>query len=240
MGAGRRVVAIGGKNIAIFPAPISISNENKGILMRDQRNMTIGCRAFRRRSPVWLFAAAGTSLALLLTGCGHGAPVIDVSAESPSSTVSVPTESADAVHWMDGFCGAVEGFLTDTGAMQTPSTSGDDGQQVISKILGDYAAILDKAIDSLADLPSIADPVGQTAKQTFVGNYTSARDMATSAKTQLDAASPMDFDAQMHAADAFAAAQQKALSAVSPELAIMASPELRTALASAHRCASTS
>lgn len=202
--------------------------------------MTISCRPSRTRFPVWVLA--GTSLALLLAGCG-GAPVIDVSTESPSSTVSTPSSTApsDAVHWLDGFCGAVNGFLADNNAMQAPATDvGDDGRKVLSKMLGDYITILDKAIDRLAALPPVSDPVGQAAKKTFVGNYTSARDMATSARTQLDAASPTDFDAQTSAAEALVSAQQTALSAVSPEMAIMTSPELRAAVTSAHRCTSTS
>lgn len=211
--------------------------------MHDQRNMMIGCRPSRNRSPVWLLAAAGTSFALLLAGCSQGAPAV-----SPSDTVSaplpgdVPMEPADTVRWLDGFCGAVEGFLADSNdnAAQIPTNvSSDDGQQVFSKMLGDYAAILGKAIDRLADLPPLADPVGQQAKQTFVGNYTSARDMVTAAKAQLDAASPTDFDAQTRATDAMFAAQQTALNAVSPEMAIMTSPELSTALTSAHQCGST-
>ena len=150
-------------------------------------------------------------------------------------------EPADAVLWLDGFCGAAKGFLADHNATQIPaSVSSDDGRQVFSKILGDYSAILGKAIDRLADLPPVADPVGQTAKQTFAENYISARDMITSAKAQLDAASPDDFDAQTHAAEAMAAAQEKALSAIVPETAIMNSPELRTALPSADQCTSIS
>ncbi len=206
--------------------------------MRDQRNVTIGCRPSRTRVPVSLLAVAGTSLALLVAGCGEGTPVIDVSTESPASTVSAPssTEPSDAVHWLDGFCGAVEGFMADNNALQTPTSDASDGQKVIGKMLGDYAAILDKAIDRLADLPPTADTVGQAAKQTYVENYTSARDMAVSAKAQLDAASPADFGAQMHAAEALTAVQQTALSPISPSVAIMTSPELSTALASAHRC----
>jgi hypothetical protein len=213
--------------------------------MHDQHNATIGSQLFRSQLPVRVLAAAGTSLALLLAGCGSpGAP-----AASPSSAVSAPsssdapTEPVDAVRWMDGFCGAVEGFLKDhnNNATQIPgSVSMDDGRQLFSTMLDDYAAILSKAIDRLADLPPIADPVGQTAKQTFAGNYTSARDMVTSAKTQLDAASPTDFDALTHAAEALATAQQTALTALSPEMAVVNSPELRTAIQSADRCASVS
>lgn len=211
--------------------------------MRDQRNVTIDYRPSPNRFPTWLLAAAGTGLALLLVGCGHGAPVVDVSAESRSNTVSSPssTEPFDAVHWMDGFCGAVNGFLADLSAMQVPTSDPiDDGRQNTSKLLGDYAAVLDKAINRLADLPPVADPVGQAAKQTFVGNYTSARDMAASAKAELDASSPSDFDALMRATEALMAAQQTAMSAVSPELAIITSPDLRTAVTSAHQCTSTS
>ena len=210
--------------------------------MHDQRNMTVGCRPSRNRSPVWLLAAAGTSLTLLLAGCSPGAPTISlsdtVSAPLPGD---VPAESADAVRWLDGFCGAVEGFLTDSNdnmARIPTNVSSDDGQQVFSTMLGDYAAILDKAIDRLADLPPLTDPVGQKAKQTYVEDYTSARDMVTTAKAQLDAASPTDFGAQTRATDAMSAAQQTALSTVSPEMAIMTSPELSTALASAHQCSS--
>lgn len=212
--------------------------------MCDQQNMTIGCRPFRNRCPSWLLAAAATSLALLLAGCTTSAPR---PAASPSTAVSVPLpggaplEPADAVGWLDGFCGAVEDFLADNNAVRIPaSISSDEGQQVFSTTLGDYAAILGKAIDRLAALPPVSDPVGQAAKQTFVGNYTSARDTATSAKAQLDMASPTDFGAQTRATEEIVAVQQRALSAVSPQTAIMTSPELRAALASAYRCSSTS
>jgi hypothetical protein len=220
--------------------------------MRDQQHMTVGCRPSRNRSPVWQLAAAATSLALLLAGCTtsalhRAAPVPDAPAASPSTATSVPLpsdaplEPADAVVWLDGFCGAVGDFLADNNAARGPaSISSDEGQHVFSTMLGDYAAILGKAIDRLAALPPISDPVGQTAKQTFVANYTSARDTATSAKAQLDTASPTDFGAQTRATEQIIAVQQRALSAVSPEIAIMTSPELRAALASAHRCTSTS
>jgi hypothetical protein len=220
--------------------------------MCDQRNVPVGCRPSRNGFPVWLLAAAGTSLALLLAGCGTSAPNSDaratgVSAAS-SNAVSTPLpgdgpmEPADAVRWLDGFCGAVNDFMADNNARRVPTNvSGrDDGRQVISTMLGDYAAILSKAIDHLAALPPGPDSVGQTAKQTFMENYTSARDTASSAKAQLDAASPANIDAQMRAAEAMVAAQQRALSAVSPEVATMTSPELRAALASAHRCTATS
>jgi hypothetical protein len=201
--------------------------------------MMIGFRPSRTRSPVWLLAAAGTSLALLLSGCSPGVSTV-LSTETVTVPLSgdVPTESADAVRWLDGFCGAVEGFLADTNKNAGPPTeiSVEDSQQVFSTMLGDYAAILSKAIDGLSSLPPIADPVAQKAQQTFAGNYTSARDMITAAKAQLDAASPTDVDAQMHASDAMFAAQQTALRAVSPEMEIMNSPELTNALPYAHRC----
>jgi biotin carboxylase len=81
-----------------------------------------------------------------------------------------------------------------------------------------------------------ADPVGEKAKQTFAGNYTSARDLVTDAKTQLDAASPTDFDAQTNAANAMTAAQETALKAVGPGNEILSSPELTAAFASAENC----
>lgn len=206
--------------------------------MRAQRNVTSG--PSRTRSPVWLLVTAGTSLALLLTGCGEITPVIDLSAESDTASAPSSTGPADAVRWMDGLCGAVDGFLADNNAMQTPANDPENGQKELSTMLGYYAAILDTAIDRLADLPPVADPIGQAAQQTFVGNYTSARDVVTTAKTQLDAAAPDDFDAQMRAGQAFTVAQQTALSSISAEQAIMTSPELSTALTSAHQCASTS
>jgi hypothetical protein len=180
--------------------------------------MTIGLRT--------LLAAAGTSLVLLLAGCGSGAPIIEFSAEPPS----------DTVQWMNGFCGAVKGFAADNNAMQIPTTVDDDGQQVISAMLGDYVTILDKAIGRMADLPPITDPVGEKVKQAFVGNFTSARDLATDAKTQLDAASPADFAAQSHAASAMTAVQEAVLKAISSGDEIESSPELTAASASAENC----
>lgn len=209
--------------------------------MRDQRNVTIGCRPSRNRVRVWLVPAAGASLALLLAGCGSVAPFVEVSVESSTSTMSapgeVPTESVDTVSWLNGFCGAVSGLLADNNAMQVPTgVPGDDGRQGLSKMLSDYAAMLDKAINRLTDLPPIADPVGETAKQTFVEKYTSARDTAISAKAQLDAASPDDFDAMTAAAAAMTEVQQTALSAISPASEVADSPELSMALSTAEQC----
>jgi hypothetical protein len=181
-----------------------------------------------------LLAVAGTSLGLLLTGC----------ANPPASSVGIsPSAPSDvAVHWMDGFCGSVHDLRTDNNAIVLPpaSTSPTEARLITSKLLGGYEANLGKAIDRLAALPPISDPVGKAAYKTFLGKYTSAHLTVVAAKARLDGASPSDNAAQQAAAQAMDAAQENVLSVVDPVAAISSSPELSAAAGLAPRCTSVS
>jgi hypothetical protein len=198
-----------------------------------------------------LLAAAGTSLGLLLAGCGGNPPSSSVSdlpavsttitSPAPSSeTVSPATPIDTAMHWMDGFCGAVHGFLRDSNnnAMAQPTTtiSPNAAKQVFLKDLSDYTAILNKAIDRMTALPPISDPVGKVAYETYLGKYTSARDRLVAAKARLDKAARTNYAAQNDAIKALEAAQDEALSVVDPVGAIEGSPTLGTASAFAPEC----
>jgi hypothetical protein len=200
---------------------------------------------------IMLLAAAGTSLGLLLTGCGDNpvslsvsespvAPTTIASPSPPSDTVSPATPIDTAMHWMDGFCGAVHGFLRDSNdnAMAQPTTtiSPKAAKQVFLKDLSDYTAILNKAIDRMTALPPISDPVGKVAYETYLGKYTSARDRLVAAKARLEKAARTDYAAQNGAIKALETAQEEGLSVVDPVGAIEGSPTLGTASAFAPEC----
>ena len=217
--------------------------------MRDQQGSVVGSTPSggrSRRSRIGLLVVAGASLSLVLAGCGSASGNNSaVPSPSPAPTSAPPpTTGADidtvvsAVRWMDGFCGTVNGFLADTNKMQAPpdGDSVEEIQQSTSKQLGDYAAILGKAVDGLNALPPAPVPAGEAAKKDYLAKYTSARDKATSAKTQLDAAADDDIAAQGRAVDGLIAAQEDALSALDPVGAIISSPELSAAAATAPHC----
>jgi hypothetical protein len=196
-----------------------------------------------------LLAAAGTSLGLLLAGCGDNPLSLSVSdSPAPTTTSTTQVQSATAftpvvridiaVHWMDGFCGAVSGFTADNNAMTQPPfpKTPKAAKQIISKVLGDYAANLTKAIDRLTALPPAPDQVGKVAYLTFLGKYTSARDKVVAAKAQLDKAAPTNYAAQNRAAEAMDAAQEEVFSVIDPIRAILSSPTLKMASALARQC----
>jgi hypothetical protein len=186
-----------------------------------------------------VLAAAGTGLGLLLAGCDNPSLLfVGASTEVSVETVSPAAPSDAAVRWVDGFCGAVHGFRMDTTALaQSPNSSDPKAsQRMISKLLGDYAANLTKAIDRLTALPPAPDPVGKAAYETFLGKYTSARDRLSAAKAELDKAAPTNYAAQNRATHAFETAQDQAFSVVDPVGPILSSPTLRTAAAIAPRC----
>lgn len=175
--------------------------------MRDQQRSIVGSTpsgARSRGSRICLLVVAGTSLSLVLAGCGTG-PGDNSAAPSPSSTsTSAPTPTtgddidgaAAAVRWMDGFCGTVNDFLADINEMQPPldGNTVEEIQQATSTQLGEYAAILGKAVDGLNALPPAPVPAGEAAKTAYLETYTSARGTVTSAKTELDAAADDDID----------------------------------------------
>jgi hypothetical protein len=142
------------------------------------------------------------------------------------------------VDWVDGFCGAINDFITDQNNLPVPA---DDGtiaeiQRGTSTYLGDYVAVLDKAIAALSALPQAPDSTAEAAARTATENYTAARDEAATAKTELDAADPDDVEAQNRAVDGLVATQEhahKSLDAVGP---LAGSPELAAAAATAPNC----
>jgi hypothetical protein len=194
-----------------------------------------------RRSTVWLLTVAGASLSLVLGGCSTtgtlpGHPSYTSLSSPPPGSPAVTPEAA--VHWMDGFCGAIRGFQTDVNAVAPPPAESTvaDGKRFFSRMLDDYLVMLGKAIDRLAALSPTADPVGQSAQHTAQRGYASSRDKVTSAKTKLDAASATDLAAMQQAADATLPALQDALSVTDPVLTTSSSPELRAAAVTAPAC----
>lgn len=195
-----------------------------------------------RRSRIGLLVVAGASLSLVLAGCGTDNSAAPPPSPTPAGSPTPTTGDIDgveaAVRWMDGFCGTVDDFLADNNNMQPPPEGAtvEEIQQSTSTQLGEYAAILGKAVDGLSTLPPAPVPAAEAAKKTYLDRYTSARDKATSAKTQLDAAADDDIEAQGRAVDGLIAAQEDALSALDPVGAIINSPELSAAAATAPRC----
>jgi hypothetical protein len=179
-------------------------------------------------------AGLGAGLGLLLAGCGGGGAV-----SAPPAQPAPPAVDTAATAWMDGYCDAVHGFIADNNAMPAPANGARTIPEILratSKQLGDYATILGRAVDKLTALPPAPVPAGETAKKTFLDNYTSARDKAASAKTALDAANKNDTSAQARAVDGLMAAQQDAMGAMDPVGAIKDSPELAQASARAPKC----
>ncbi len=185
--------------------------------------------------------AAGIGLAaMILAGCAPDpAPQAAPAAPSapPATSAAASADPAAAEAWMDGFCGAVRTFIDDNNKM--PTVTGETVEAITkgtSEQLGYYSTILGKTVDSLTALPAAPVPAGDTAKKTFLEKYTSARDKTTKAKADLDAASKSDTAAQSRAVDALMAAQKDAHSALDPVKAVLESPELTKASATAKRC----
>ncbi|MEU3628837.1 hypothetical protein BS329_01520 [Amycolatopsis coloradensis] len=181
-----------------------------------------------------LLGAAGIALvAMVLAGCAPD-PAPQAAPAAPSPSVA---DSAAAVTWMNGFCGAVKDFVDGNNKM--PSASGETVEAIkksTSDQLGHYAAILAKTVDDLNALPASPVPAGEAAKQDFLGKYTSARDKTVKAKTGLDAAGKNDTAAQGRAVEGLIAAQKDTHSALDPVAAVLGAPELKTAAATAERC----
>ncbi|WP_414937168.1 hypothetical protein [Amycolatopsis sp. cmx-11-51] len=181
-----------------------------------------------------LLGSTGSVLtAMVLAGCAPD-PAPQAAQAPPSSSVA---DSAAAVTWMNGFCGAVKDFIDGNNKMQ--SASGDTVEAIkksTSDQLGHYAAILIKTVDGLGALPAAPVPAGEVAKQDFLAKYTSARDKTVKAKADLDAAGKNDTAAQGRAVEGLIAAQKDTHSALDPVAAILGAPELKTAAATAQRC----
>lgn len=191
-----------------------------------------------RKTPARLLATTGIVVATLaLTGCASDpAPQAAPAAPSPAPASSA-TDPAAAVTWMNGFCGAIKGFIDGNNKM--PAAGGetlDAIKKSTSDQLGHYASILGKTVDDLSALPAASVPAGETAKKDFLAKYTAAHDKTVKAKADLDAAGKNDTAAQSRAVEGLIAAQKDAHSALDPVKAVLGSPELTTAAATAERC----
>ncbi|OXM43881.1 hypothetical protein [Amycolatopsis alba] len=187
-----------------------------------------------RKAPAVVAAAIG--MAFALTGCAPD-PAPQAMPPAPSAPSSSAADPAVTVTWMNGFCGAVHDFIDGNNKM--PSASGETLEAIkksTSDQLGHYATILGKTVDGLSALPAAPVPAGDTAKQDFLTKYTSARDKTVKAKADLDAAGKNDTAAQGRAVEGLIAAQKDTHGALDPVAAIVGSPELKTAAATAERC----
>ncbi|HET6286047.1 MAG TPA: hypothetical protein VFG15_04755 [Amycolatopsis sp.] len=187
-----------------------------------------------RKTTAGILGAAGMTLAALVpAGCAaEPAPVAAQTSPSPSVM-----ESAAAVAWMNGFCGAVKDFIEGNNKMT--SATGETVEAIkksTSDQLGHYATILAETVDGLGALPAAPVPAGETAKKDFLVKYTSARDKTVKAKADLDAAGKNDTAAQARAVEGLISAQKDTHGALDPVAAILGAPELKTAAATAERC----
>jgi hypothetical protein len=183
-------------------------------------------------------------LGLLLTACsgpGPGTP------SAPTVTVTAPTTapvapSADpaALSWMDGFCSAIHGYRDRTNKEAEPAKpqpgSVAEAQKALSAELGGIAARTGEVVDKLTALPPAPAPLAETVRKGFVTKYTTARDRAANAKSELDRAKPGDQASQAPAGKALEQAQQDVDGAYDPVAPLTESPELMLAAANAPGC----
>ncbi|EMD22735.1 hypothetical protein [Amycolatopsis azurea] len=185
-----------------------------------------------KKAPAAVVAAIG--IALALTGCTPAPQAMEKAPVAPSSSAA---DQSATVAWMNGFCGAVKDFIDGNNKM--PAAGGDTVEAITkstSDQLGHYASILGKTVEELNALPSAPVPAADAAKKDFLGKYTAARDKVVKAKADLDAAKRSDTAAQARAVDGLMAAQKDAHGALDPVKAVLDSPELTKAAATAERC----
>ncbi|KZB83621.1 hypothetical protein [Amycolatopsis regifaucium] len=182
-----------------------------------------------------LLGAAG--IVMILAACAPDPAPQAAPAPAPVTSSSAVADSAAAVTWMNGFCGAVKDFVDGNNKM--PSGGGETIEAIkksTSAQLGHYATILAKTVDGLSALPAAPVPAGETAKQDFLAKYTAARDKTVKAKADLDASGKNDTAAQGRAVEGLIAAQKDTHGALDPVAAILGASELKTAAATAERC----
>ncbi|MEV7555240.1 hypothetical protein AB0N89_36960 [Amycolatopsis sp. NPDC089917] len=175
-------------------------------------------------------------IAMALTGCTPD-PAPQATQSVPAAPSSSAADPAAAVTWMNGFCGAVRDFIDGNNKM--PAAGGDTVEAITkstSDQLGHYATILGKTVDGLNALPAAPVPAADAAKKDFLGKYTAANDKVVKAKADLDAAKRSDTAAQARAVDGLMAAQKDTHGALDPVKAVLDSPELTKAAATAERC----
>lgn len=189
----------------------------------------------------WVAAAA---FGLLVAGCSAetaSAPPAPSSPAAPPPSASAPTStgvSNDAtVAWMDGFCGAVNGFRLDVNnSPKVPSGNTEKSiREATGKQLGYYGENLAKAVDRLNGLPASPLPAVEPVKAKFLEKFTSARDKVVKAKADVDSGKSPSA-AQSRGVDAMIAAQEDVKDLYDPVGAVIAVPELATASAMAPGC----
>jgi hypothetical protein len=195
----------------------------------------------------WRGAAAVAAFGLLVAGCTAGtesappAPSSSV-APPPGTSAAAPTSTGAGVDatvaWMDGFCGAVNGFRDDQNKTPTvpPGNTEKEIRAGTSQQMGYYGENLSKAVDRLNGLPASPVPAVETVKKKFLEKYTSARDKVVGGKAKLDAAAKNSNAAQESAVDAMISAQSEVQDLYDPVGAIMDIPELTAASAIAPEC----
>ncbi|MEV6906011.1 hypothetical protein [Amycolatopsis sp. NPDC051071] len=190
-----------------------------------------------RKTPAGLLGSAGIALAVMVLSSCTPDPAPQAAPAAPTAPSPSVADPAATVTWMNGFCGAVRDFIDGNNKM--PTSSGETVEAIkksTSEQLGHYATILAKTVDGLTALPAAPVPAGDTAKQDFLGKYTSARDKTVKAKADLDASGKNDTAAQGRAVEGLISAQKDTHSALDPVKAIIDSPELTKAAATADRC----
>jgi len=163
------------------------------------------------------FTAVGACVAL--AGCtgdtpaAPTAPAPAVTVTSSPTALALPVADPQLVTWLDGFCGAVNGYLQRSNAYMTtkPATqtlSMGEAQLDASKDLRQVADNAGKVVDEINALPSVSDPQTETAKKSYLDKFTAARDKATQAKAKLDAAKRGNVKAVTEAGDVLTAVQK--------------------------------
>jgi len=187
----------------------------------------------------WRWAAAGAAVfGLLVAGCTAETASTPPAPSSSAAPTSTGVGIDATVAWMDGFCGAVNGFQDDQ--KKTPNVPPGNTEKEIragtSKQMGYYGENLTKAVDRLTGLPASPVPAVETVKKKFLEKYTSARDKVVGGKAELDAAAKNSSAAQERAVDAMISAQSDVQDLYDPVGAIMDIPEFTTASAIAPKC----
>ncbi|WP_328443595.1 MULTISPECIES: hypothetical protein [unclassified Amycolatopsis] len=180
-------------------------------------------------------------LGLTLTACsGSGTPPAAPTVTVTSPFPVAPTADPATLSWVDGFCSAVNGYRLRTNAETEPPGTGPttvaEAQKALSAQLGGIATRTGEVVDKLAALPPAPEPLAETVRTAFAAKFTTSRDRASSAKTQLDQAKPGDPESQNPASDALKWAQTNLDGTYDPLTPLAQSTELMSAAASAPNC----
>jgi hypothetical protein len=183
----------------------------------------------------------GGCLALTACAAPHPAAAPTVTVTAPTTPPASATPDPAVLSWVDGFCGAVNGYRERTNAEAAPGTrptpdSIAAAQRALSTELGGLAARTGEVVAKLTALPPAPVPLAETVRQAYVTKFTTARDRASHAKTQLDKAKPGDEASQAPAVDAINLAQRDVDGTYDAVAPLAESPQLLLAAANAPGC----